>query len=272
VGYLPGWDSLDAVTRYHSWAELVGIGLLALLVVAELLSFSYGGRKDDLTEQQEETAKRAHETEIAALHKDTARLTLESDAAQAQIATAQKDMEQAKERTATLENQALSLQRQTADAQTEAAEATALAARVQQAANWRVISKEQTTSLVAQLAADSGAQVTISYPANDDECLFLVAQIEGVFRRANIAAGKQLWADQADPRTYAHAIFWGIRIFGQDPVLVQLVRNAFLAAGIETSAEAVPNMIDAPGMRMGLGPVPPVEIYVGPRPPPNFSP
>lgn len=269
---LPGWNSLDAVSRYHSWLEISGIVVLVILAFAEAMTFVYGQRKDDLTVQQQEATDRNHQTEIARLHRETAQLSAEGDASHAQIATAQRDMEQAKERTVALENQALVLQKQAAEAKTEAAQAGTLAARVQQAARWRVVSKEQATALVARLAGGPGGQVVLSYPANDEECLFLVAQIEGIFRQVNAAAGKPLWIDQPDPRTYAHNIFWGIRIFGQNEALVQSLRSAFLAAGIETGAEAVPNVIDAPGMRMGLGPMPPVEIFVGPRLPPNFSP
>ena len=54
----PGWDSLESVTRLHSFFEMAGIVCLALLVVAEVLAFKYGNRKDVLTGAREEaTAK-----------------------------------------------------------------------------------------------------------------------------------------------------------------------------------------------------------------------
>jgi hypothetical protein len=69
---LPGWDSLPTVTRYHSWAEMAGIAFLLLLVVAEIVAYRYGHRKDDLTEQQQEATDQRHTEEIARLHRDTA--------------------------------------------------------------------------------------------------------------------------------------------------------------------------------------------------------
>ncbi len=69
---LPGWDSLPAVARYHSWAELIGIVLLGLLVVAEVVTFKYGYRKDDLTEQQQNATDQRHDEEMARLQLETA--------------------------------------------------------------------------------------------------------------------------------------------------------------------------------------------------------
>jgi cell division protein FtsB len=69
---LPGWDSLEAVTRFHRWAEIIGIVVLALLVIAELASYRYGQRKDDLTTQQQETTDKRHDEEMARLHLETA--------------------------------------------------------------------------------------------------------------------------------------------------------------------------------------------------------
>jgi hypothetical protein len=71
---LPGWDSLDAVTRYHRWAEIIGIVVLALLVAAELASYRYGQRKDDLTTKQQEATDQRHDEEMARLHLQTAAL------------------------------------------------------------------------------------------------------------------------------------------------------------------------------------------------------
>lgn len=67
---LPGWDSLSAVTRYHSWAELVGIAFLALLVIAEVVSYKTGHRKDYLTEKQQTATDQRHDEDMARLHVD----------------------------------------------------------------------------------------------------------------------------------------------------------------------------------------------------------
>jgi len=64
--YLPGWDSLSAVTRYHNWAELAGIVVVALLVVTEIVAYKYGHRKDDMTEQQQIATNQRHDEKCAA--------------------------------------------------------------------------------------------------------------------------------------------------------------------------------------------------------------
>jgi multidrug efflux pump subunit AcrA (membrane-fusion protein) len=69
---LPGWDSLNAVSKIHSTAELVGIGFLVLLALAEGITWVYGVRKDDLTEAQQSAARQRHDEEIARIQLDTA--------------------------------------------------------------------------------------------------------------------------------------------------------------------------------------------------------
>ena len=69
---LPGWDSLPAVTRYHNWAEIAGIIAVAVLVVAEIIQFKYGHRRDDLIAQEQTATNQRHDEEMARLHLDTA--------------------------------------------------------------------------------------------------------------------------------------------------------------------------------------------------------
>ncbi len=87
---LPGWDSLPTVTRYHNWAEMAGIFAVAFLVIAEIVSYKYGHRKDDLTEQQQTATNQRHDEEMARLHLETAKIQersakLEKEAAEAQL-------------------------------------------------------------------------------------------------------------------------------------------------------------------------------------------
>ena len=70
---LPGWDSLPAVSRYHGWAELAGIVFVALLVVAEVIAYKYGHRKDDLTELQQNATNQRHDEDMARLHLEAAK-------------------------------------------------------------------------------------------------------------------------------------------------------------------------------------------------------
>jgi hypothetical protein len=68
---LPGWDSLEAVTRYHGWAEIIGIVVLALLVLSEVAAYRYGHRKDELATRQQEASDKRHDEEMARLHAET---------------------------------------------------------------------------------------------------------------------------------------------------------------------------------------------------------
>jgi hypothetical protein len=69
----PGWDSLSAVSRIHSWAEVTGIVLLGLLVLAEAITWKYSGRRDFLAEQQQTAEKQRHDDEMARVHLETAK-------------------------------------------------------------------------------------------------------------------------------------------------------------------------------------------------------
>lgn len=76
---LPGWDSLDAVSRYHSWAEILGIVFLGLLVVSEFVAYRYSHRKDELvaiaesaSRDQQAQKDREHEAATAQLRQQLA--------------------------------------------------------------------------------------------------------------------------------------------------------------------------------------------------------
>jgi outer membrane murein-binding lipoprotein Lpp len=91
---LPGWNSLAAVTRYHQWAEIIGIVILGFLVLAEGISYRYGQRKDDLTTRQQETTDKRHDEEMARLHADTEASKTETAKALAQAAEANRIAEE----------------------------------------------------------------------------------------------------------------------------------------------------------------------------------
>jgi hypothetical protein len=91
---LPGWDSLVAVTRYHQWAEIIGIVVLSLLVIAEVVSYRYGQRKDDLTTKQQEATDQRHDEEMARLHANTEASRAETARALAQAAEANRIAEE----------------------------------------------------------------------------------------------------------------------------------------------------------------------------------
>jgi hypothetical protein len=54
---LPGWGSVETVSRIHSFCEIAGIVALALLVGFEVLAYAYGHRREALEQL-------AHEQEL----------------------------------------------------------------------------------------------------------------------------------------------------------------------------------------------------------------
>lgn len=114
--HLPGWNSLEAVTRYHRWAEITGIGLLALLVITALISHRYGQRKDNLAAQQQAAAAqqqaaidKGHDEEMTRLHRQTAELTADAEESRALIAAAASRQAEAEAKTKEAEVQLLQL-------------------------------------------------------------------------------------------------------------------------------------------------------------------
>lgn len=67
----------------------------------------------------------------------------------------------------------------------ETAQANERAAKLQEAAAWRVFPAEVKAQLVNGLR-NAGGLVEISYPANDPEALFLASQIEDIFKQLNV--------------------------------------------------------------------------------------
>ena len=81
---LPGWNSLEQVSRFHGWAEFAGIVALAFLVVFEALAYWYGHRKDDLISVQ-------HDREMAQLNQRAADTSASAAAANERAATLEKE-------------------------------------------------------------------------------------------------------------------------------------------------------------------------------------
>jgi hypothetical protein len=63
VAILPGWNTLESVTRVHAWLEISGIAILVLLLFSQGLAFTYGVRKDALA-AADATLHRAKEAEL----------------------------------------------------------------------------------------------------------------------------------------------------------------------------------------------------------------
>lgn len=164
----PGWDSLDAVTRIHSWAEASGIVLLGLLVVAEVITFKYSGRKDALVEAQQSAEKRSHDDEMARIHLETARLSAEAETAKAAIASADADAAKANERAAELK---LALEREIAARQP------------------RKITPEQHAAIVKYLAnAAPKGEIVVVWKLFDEEAEQFGKQVISVLNDAGFQA------------------------------------------------------------------------------------
>jgi hypothetical protein len=98
---LPGWNSLPAVTRYHSWMEIAGIAFLAFLVIAEVLAYMYGHRKDDLTNAEQLATQQRHDEQMAQVHLDTETARLEGARANERAAELALALEERKNRRVT---------------------------------------------------------------------------------------------------------------------------------------------------------------------------
>lgn len=203
--YLPGWDSLEAVSRYHSFAELAGIGLLAFLVIAELLSFSYGGRKDDLTEERQQATERTHEEEMARLHRETAQLSADAENAKAQIATAQK----------------------------ETAEARLETERLRAETRGRLVTPAQWESLSRSLKGHD-LSVHLFCPETDPEAKVYALSLSASLELAGMKDTKITPLIGSD--------FWGLILEGPPGPDFELLKSAFHEAGIDFIARDGPQL------------------------------
>ena len=92
MALLPGWDSIEISARLHDFFEIAGIVILGVLVLAELLTFIYGHRRDVLTGIAERSAAEQRNAENRALQK---RHEIEAAEMQAQLDTAKKNAAEA---------------------------------------------------------------------------------------------------------------------------------------------------------------------------------
>jgi hypothetical protein len=166
MAYIPGWDSITGAhwwSNFYFWASIIA---LILLGVTEVVSHRYGERKDELAAIEQSGAQRAHETEIATLHREEARLSGQAETAKAQIAVAMERVAAANERAATAEQ--------------KAAELNFLLEKMK---TWRTI--ENPTLVADKLKVFSGTKFDAAIAENDTEITSLLDAIEGVLSAAN---------------------------------------------------------------------------------------
>lgn len=172
---LPGWESLPAVTRFHSLAEIAGIIILALLVAAEVVSYQYGHRKDSLTEQQQESTNRQHDEEMARLHVEAARLSADAEASKASIAAANKETELARKDAAIAEQRANEAK-----------------LSLEQLRSPRLMTPDWQAKIIVQLSRFKGTRFDMALIPGDPEAATLLGQVSATIQ----AAGWQ-WVDFA---------------------------------------------------------------------------
>jgi hypothetical protein len=67
----------------------------------------------------------------------------------------------------------------------ETAQANERAAKLQEAAAWRILQPGEKSRLIAALKTGIGGSIELSYSVNDPESLFLASQFETVFKQVN---------------------------------------------------------------------------------------
>lgn len=165
---LPGWNSLGAVTRYHSWAEIIGIVVLALLVISEVVAYRYGQRKDQLTAEQQNTTQSRHDEEMTRVHQETAALTADAERSRAAIAMADAEAATANERAAELK---LALEKEIVATQP------------------RKITPEQHAQLVDELSKiEPKGAISVTWKMFDEEASAFGKQLLGCFQEAGFDA------------------------------------------------------------------------------------
>ncbi|WP_315812475.1 hypothetical protein [Bradyrhizobium sp. SZCCHNR2028] len=86
MAWIPGWDSIESAgwwSGFYFWLSIVSlIGLGAF----EVASHRYGERRDELAEKQHIAEKLAHDTEIARLNLETARVQERASTAELDLA------------------------------------------------------------------------------------------------------------------------------------------------------------------------------------------
>jgi hypothetical protein len=151
----------------------------------------------------------------------------------------------------------------------EPAQANERAAKLQEAAAWRILQPGEKSRLIAALKTGIGGSIELSYSVNDPESLFLASQFETVFKQVNEGRDVLLWNVKIQPRQFSQAVYWGLHIVGERADLVASLRAAFTVAGVPYSTGPVSYVLnDAPGLTINGSP-PDAMIFVGSKHPPN---
>lgn len=94
MAFLPGWNSIESAAQFHAIFEKAAIFMLMLFVVALVLSYAYGHRKDSLTDEAmhaaaEDRQAAATERQLADAERQIAEVAREKERAE-EVALVQK--------------------------------------------------------------------------------------------------------------------------------------------------------------------------------------
>lgn len=88
MGWIPGWESIQATgwwSGFFFWASIVS---LIGLGISEVASHRYSERRDELVETQQRVEKKQHDDDRARLHLEAVKANADAESARAEIAEA----------------------------------------------------------------------------------------------------------------------------------------------------------------------------------------
>lgn len=169
------------------------------------------------------------------------------------------------ERIARNEAETAAAKAQAASANAEAAKANLEQQRLKERLAWRTLSQDQYAALVNVLGTQPSV-VTLAYPTGDPEALAYAIQFSRIFEVAR-------WNMRAQSKTLSDRVHFDIIILGPNDGHVNIVRQAFTAAGIQF------NTGDVPRSAMDVNHEPPdlvgipstVTVFIGSKRPAFFA-
>jgi hypothetical protein len=143
----------------------------------------------------------------------------------------------------------------------EAAQTRERAARIEQAAAWRILNNAKAERFENAVAQGTGRPITVGYAVGDPESIALGAQLSDLLLMAH-------WDVSFVGHWYEGVLVPGIRVLGSDEIGQKLIRNALTAVDLPYSDEPMP----IPPMYHGTGISGETRLflYVGTKPPPKF--
>jgi hypothetical protein len=207
---LPGWDSLEAVSKWVTFYEILMILCLAALVGAEVFHFKYSHRKDALIELRDRAAEIQRQTAEVQRKKD-------GDEAEARRKTEVERL------------------------QTQLSEADKKVTELQIQQEPRKLTPEQKRALIAVLTPFRGEKIDIVISIGDNESKLFAAEFVSLFREAGWDAGQNDGINQA---VYTGVVTPGIQVTlnqteaqsGRLPRGAEELTRALMALGLAEGA------------------------------------